>query len=780
VSFLGLTFLLALPLAAVPVLLHLFDRRRRVVIEWGAMQFLVQAARRRTSARRLQEWLLLLLRTLAILCLVLALARPLVHSRWSGPGERREHLLVIDNSLSMMRTADGKSLYEAATQSAGELLDGLPPGDTVRVLLASPYPVWMSSESQRLSPEVRSALKEQLQKQQTTLGRSDLLGSLFTAVQADVLPATKRRRVVVFTDGQKSDWNINDTSGWQRLQDVLHSAQVPTELDVKIVGTSSQAGHYNLAVNRIELNRTIVGVNQPITVTAQVQNHGPTKSDPCSMKWAVGKEDVHQSQIPNLDPGDVFDVVWNYSFSSLGVFAVSGEIDAHDVLVPDNRGTVIVEVVNRVPVLVVEGFPHAAEILQDAYLVQSALGWMDGEPLGTQGVHMPTVVTPDQLERTDLTPFRAVLIPNLADVSEELVRKLQGYVFDGGGLWLALGPRTDVERFNQYFFADATGLAPLAVDHVVDESGDGTSKTLIDPAITTHPATTTLADSTRLDTGRIVVSRRFRFVPPPAGESASVLLSLSNGEPLAIEKLVGRGRVIVQSIPLRLQWSELARSEAFVVMVQEWLSYLTRPQATRHNLQPGEPISLQLTGSDAQDATLRTPQGQDVELTADPTSGGVVFRTGRTIQPGDYSLEVGLSGDQIPFHVQRDPLESSLVALQTADLELLADVSKVSRSSPIDSRAASLPSDPIWPLLLTLLVGLILAELMLSAQMSRLRFGNDPIAETTGGLADEATGISGTGIPGFTTRRLGRATDARTAVPRSRNRATSGTGAEIG
>src|SRR5579872_4998037 len=111
-SFLGLTFLLALPLAAVPVLLHLFDRRRRVVIEWGAMQFLVQAARRRTSARRLREWLLLLLRTLA---------RPLVHSPWSGAGERREHVLVIDNSLSMMRTADRGSLYDAAIQAAGEL-----------------------------------------------------------------------------------------------------------------------------------------------------------------------------------------------------------------------------------------------------------------------------------------------------------------------------------------------------------------------------------------------------------------------------------------------------------------------------------------------------------------------------------------------------------------------------------------------------------------------------------------------------------------------------------
>ena len=800
-SFLGLTFLLALPLAAVPVLLHLFDRQRRVVIEWGAMQFLVQAARRRTSARKLREWLLLLLRTLAILCLVLALARPLVHSRWSGAGQRREQILVIDNSLSMMRMADGKSLFEAAAQSAGKLLDDLPPGDTVRILLASPYPVWLTPESQRMSPDARAALQALLEKQQATKGRSDLLGSLFAAVQADVPPGTKRRRVVVFTDGQRSDWNISDAPLWQRLGDVVRTALVPTEIDVENVGSSQSGqnnlagqnnltGQYNLAVNRIQLNRTIVGMNQPITVTAQVQNHGPTKSEPCSIEWAAGKEELYRSQIPSLGPGEVFDAVWNHSFSSLGVFAVSGEIDASDPLVPDNRGTVIVEVVNRVPVLVVEGFPHAAEVLQDAYLVQSALGWMDGEPLGTQGVHMPTIVSPEKLERIDLTQFQAVLIPNLAEVSEEVVRKLQGYVFDGGGLWIALGPRTDVERFNQYLFADANGLAPLAVDKVVDESGSGTHKTLIDPSITTHPATTTLADSARLDTGRIVVSRRFRFVPPATGESASVLLSLSNGEPLAVEKLVGRGRVIVQSIPLRLQWSELARSQAFVVMVQEWLSYLTQPQATRHNLQPGEPISLQLAGSDAQEATLRTPQGLDVELTADPINGGVVFRTGRTVQPGDYSLEVGLSGDQIPFYVQRDPLESSLDPLHAADLELIADVSKQNRISLVDSSATSIPSDPLWPLLLIFLVGLMLAELMLSATMSRLRFGNDPISETSGRFADESSGtsglgisglgISGMGISGFKTRSVGRASDKRTVVPRNRSHAASGSGPEIG
>src|SRR5262249_27549187 len=146
------------------------------------------------------------------------------------------HILVIDNSLSMTRAAGQRSLYEAAGQSAGELLDGLPSDDTVRVLMASPYPAWLVFESQRMTTAARSTIKEQLAKQTATLGRSDLLGSLFAAVQADVLPGTKRRRVVVFTDGQRSDWNISDSPGWQRLADVVRAAPIPTELEVKNVG----------------------------------------------------------------------------------------------------------------------------------------------------------------------------------------------------------------------------------------------------------------------------------------------------------------------------------------------------------------------------------------------------------------------------------------------------------------------------------------------------------------------------------------------------------------
>ena len=69
--------LLAVPL---PVLLHLFFRRRKAKIAFSTLQFFLQRKRYLAHRRRLREILLLLIRTLALLCLVLALSRVLFHS----------------------------------------------------------------------------------------------------------------------------------------------------------------------------------------------------------------------------------------------------------------------------------------------------------------------------------------------------------------------------------------------------------------------------------------------------------------------------------------------------------------------------------------------------------------------------------------------------------------------------------------------------------------------------------------------------------------------------
>ena len=107
-----------------------------------------------------------------------------------------------------------------------------------------------------------------------------------------------------------------------------------------------------------------------------------------------------------------------------------------------------------------------------------------------------------------------------------------------------------------------------------------------------HPATVLLSDTQRLDIDRAKIFQRFPFASAPSQGQVPVLLQSGTGEALVVEGLLGRGRVIVQSIPMGIRWSSLPLTQAYVPMVHEWLWYLMQPTAVSLNLQPGEPLQV--------------------------------------------------------------------------------------------------------------------------------------------------------------------------------------------
>src|SRR5438874_5524072 len=59
---------------SVPIIIHLLNRKRFRVVTWAAMRFLLAAQRKNSRRLRLEQLLLLAVRTLVVLLLVLAMA----------------------------------------------------------------------------------------------------------------------------------------------------------------------------------------------------------------------------------------------------------------------------------------------------------------------------------------------------------------------------------------------------------------------------------------------------------------------------------------------------------------------------------------------------------------------------------------------------------------------------------------------------------------------------------------------------------------------------------
>lgn len=124
-SFLQPILLAALPLALLPVIIHLIHLHRRRTVPWAAMMFLAAAQRMNRGYSRLRRWLILAFRVLAIAALLLMAARPLAGG-WLGltGGAPDTVIVLLDRSASMeqQNLATGLSKRAAGLK---KLTDGI-------------------------------------------------------------------------------------------------------------------------------------------------------------------------------------------------------------------------------------------------------------------------------------------------------------------------------------------------------------------------------------------------------------------------------------------------------------------------------------------------------------------------------------------------------------------------------------------------------------------------------------------------------------------------------
>lgn len=131
-SFLAPSLLFGVSAAAVPVIIHLLNRRRFRRVPWAAMEFLLEAATARARRLRIEELVLLALRTAAVLLLAMALSRPLFSGGAPSGGDA---IILVDTSASMQYTEGAGSLFDFAKGAVRQIIAAL--GLDARVAVAT-------------------------------------------------------------------------------------------------------------------------------------------------------------------------------------------------------------------------------------------------------------------------------------------------------------------------------------------------------------------------------------------------------------------------------------------------------------------------------------------------------------------------------------------------------------------------------------------------------------------------------------------------------------------
>lgn len=119
---------------AVPVAIHLLLRRRRLPVEWAAMELLREAIRRVERRRRLERLLLLAVRCMVVAAAGLAIAAPFLGEAAASARATRSLVVVIDDSCASNERVDGGTAFERSVAAARSAIETLGAGDRVAVV----------------------------------------------------------------------------------------------------------------------------------------------------------------------------------------------------------------------------------------------------------------------------------------------------------------------------------------------------------------------------------------------------------------------------------------------------------------------------------------------------------------------------------------------------------------------------------------------------------------------------------------------------------------------
>lgn len=132
--------LAGLAAAAIPVLLHLIARRRPPTVTFPAVRYLVDTRREHQRRLKVQNWLLLLVRTVLIAFVVLAAAAPTLRTRGAAGHAPSALVLVVDNSPSSGAVTGGVQRLGALQAAARAVLARATPADALWLIAADGLP----------------------------------------------------------------------------------------------------------------------------------------------------------------------------------------------------------------------------------------------------------------------------------------------------------------------------------------------------------------------------------------------------------------------------------------------------------------------------------------------------------------------------------------------------------------------------------------------------------------------------------------------------------------
>ncbi len=303
-SFLQPLLLFGLPLALLPVIIHLIHLLRRRQVKWAAMMWLMQAQRMNKGLSKLRQYLILLFRALAVAAIIFVICRPLAGGLLGLTGGAPDSVIILlDRSASMEEQllTTGTSKRAAGLKNlAAAIKDAY--GTRSKLVLID------SATLQPVSLDKADSLPDSPQAGPTGTA-ADIPSMLQSALDYITTNQTGRTDVWLVSDLRQSDWNAGG-GRWPALRGAF--ATLPGVRFQVLAYPEAQSADMGVSVEKVTRRETAdsaellldirlqspVPVPEPRKIQLRVVINGAASTQDVEMK---GSQVLLQSQKVSID-----------------------------------------------------------------------------------------------------------------------------------------------------------------------------------------------------------------------------------------------------------------------------------------------------------------------------------------------------------------------------------------------------------------------------------------------------------------------------------------------
>lgn len=711
----------ALALAAIPIIIHILNRRKLRKMEWAAMEFLLAALKKTRRRLRLEHLVLLILRTLMMILLALFLARPMLsdteYSWLAGAFKSEEKVFVLDDSLSMnLNEADGTTFRKGREALARELERLGSGGSRDSALILRPSRPRAAIRGTFEDEESVRKLLQSVRLLQPTSTRMDLSATIDNLAELSSTSDTgisRPRSLSIITDLCATDWTNGSGGANDSLKKALgrlaEAQENPPRIIIYDVGSEDRT---NLAITgvSIEGGRPTVGI--PAEIHLDIKNNSSESVrnlraqltfGPLSGKRTTSSTAMAQP-ISVIEGASSAKATITSTFRSAGRYWVEAQLmGVKDPLPEDNIYTFVIDVVDTIEVLLVNGEPSSEPWEGETDFLANALSPGAESSFGI----LPVVVTEDNLPPGSLERYNAVFLANTYSLPEEFRRNLGRFVSGGGTLLIFPGDQADPAVYSRELgnaeggeAGPWNGLLPAEFGKRDTESQAGGWKLRPD---FTHPYFRLLEGDATKHYLEQVLFEKFWSLKKAPGKDPVASFSDPDKSPAIVEKLFGKGRSILFATAADDEWHNWPSNATFPILLRQIMDTIGKERGRPPEIMAGQPIEVPIDVSEHKTEAryLAVDERTEGTLKATPAQTGEKakddfrFRVGErfTLQTGLFRIgldSVAGAGREWRAHaIRSDPQESDLTPITAEriktlypdlDLEVIRDADLFSES----------------------------------------------------------------------------------------------------